>query len=245
MRITILAIGLALCLAGAGCSDPKSTKLPADVAQWDTLKPQLDKLSPEDRELFTGFAMRKAFKGTLLGAASGNTDGTTVGQAIENQRNFKAAYEKQEAEAAALKAKVKAEREVAIKALRDVVTVSLVSKKVEVERGYSGIEMDRKLVISVAYKNNGSKDIAGVKGMLIVRDLFGDELSSFHISNDDTMKVGGGTVWMGGRSLRFAMGNNKDAKFADLTDDKFKVTWEPEVIVFADGTKISADKSGQ
>jgi hypothetical protein len=36
------------------------------------------------------------------------------------------------------------------------------------------------------------------------------------------------------------MGNNKDRKFADLGEDKYKVIWEPQVVIFADGTKLAA-----
>ncbi|MFC5498152.1 hypothetical protein ACFPOE_11450 [Caenimonas terrae] len=208
----------------------------------ETINPQLQKLTPEERELLAKYFIRKTMKGTMFGAMAGNTDAATIGQAIENQRAYAADTAKRESEEAALKAKAKAEHEAAMKALRDVVTVALVSKKVAEEHGMSGMLMDRRLEITVAYRNNGTKDIAGVKGALVVSDLFGDELSTFRISNDSTIRVGGSTIWSGGRSLQFNMGQNKDEKFAELPEDKYKVQWEPEVIVFTDGTKLSALK---
>jgi len=92
------------------------------------------------------------------------------------------------------------------------------------------------------YRNNTDKDIAGVKGYVSVKDLFGDELSGFLISNDDTIKAGGSVTWTGSRSVRFAIGNNKDRKLAELADDKFKVEWQPRTIVFADGTTLTDPK---
>jgi len=239
MRLSLLAIVCAVCFVAA-CSDPRNTALPDDPTKLDALKPQVEKLTPDERELLATYLTRRAMKGTMFGTMAGATDAKTIGEAIENQRSFKAAAEKQAAEEAALKAKAKAELEAAQKAMRDVVTVALVSKKLDVERGYSGIEMDRKIQITLAYKNNGAKDIAGVKGRVVVNDLFGDQLSVFGISNDDTIRAGSTVMWTGGRSMRFSLGDNKDAKFLDLADDKFRVVWEPQMIVFSDGTKMTA-----
>lgn len=239
MRLSLFA-GACFVLLIAGCSDPRSTPLPDDIAKMETIKPQLEKLKPEERELLTTYLMRRAMKGTMFGAMAGSTEAKTIGEAIDNQRSFKASAEKQAEEEAALKAKAKAELEAAQKAMRDVVTVALVSKKLDIERGFSGMEMDRKIQITLAYKNNGAKDIAGVKGRVVVKDLFGDQLSVFAISNDDTIKAGSTVTWTGGRSIRFSMGDNKDAKFLDLADDKYQVVWEPQMIVFADGTRMAA-----
>lgn len=239
MRTSLLLVVFAVFLM-TGCSDPRSTPLPDDVTKLEGIKPHLEKLKPEERELLTAYLMRRAMKGTMFGAMAGTTDAKTIGEAIDNQRSFKASAEKQAAEEAALKAKAKAELEAAQKAMREVVTVALVSKKLDIERGFSGMEMDRKIQITLAYKNNGAKDIAGVKGRVVVSDLFGDQLSVFGISNDDTIKAGSTVMWTGGRSIRFSMGDNKDAKFLDLADDKFRVVWEPQMIVFSDGTKMTA-----
>lgn len=187
--------------------------------------------------------VRRAMQGTMMAGMAGDTGTgpTTIAAAIANQRAFVAKKEAEEAQAAALAAKLQAEREAAWKAMREAVTVALVSKKIEVERGYSGIEMDRHFVLSVGFKNNTQRDVAGVKGRLVVTDLFGDPLSVFAISNDDTVRVGGTTIWTGSRSVKFGPGlANKDEKLASLPDDKFKVVWEPEAVVFADGTRLTA-----
>jgi hypothetical protein len=139
-----------------------------------------------------------------------------------------------------LKAKLAQERAVALKTMRDAVTVTLVSKRLDVEQGLSGMVLDEKLVVVFGYQNNGTKDVAAVRGRIITRDLLGDEISTFLVSNDTTIAAGKSATWTGSRSVRFSMGQNKDRKLADLPDDKYTIEWEPQIIVFADGTKLVA-----
>jgi hypothetical protein len=240
-----LAVALCAVVLITGCSDPKSTPLPKDLAQMEGLKPKLEKLTPEERELLASYMMRKTV-GEKLGAAFGGKeaggipDGTTIGKAIEDQRNFLAERRAEEERQKALAAKLKAEREAAMQAMRDAVMVTLVSKKLAVERGFSGIVMDENLNVTFGYQNNSGKDIAGVKGTVVINDIFGEKLSAFGISNDAGLKVGETKAWNGSRSVRMALGHNQDRKLAELPEDKYKVVWEPEMIVFADGTKLTA-----
>ena len=231
----------------AGCSDPKSAIVPQDLSKLDAVQPAIQKLSPQDKELFQAYVMRKAMTEKLSGLFGGQSNtptgvpvGLTIGQAIEDQRKFAADQVAEEAKAQALKAKLAQERAVALKAMRDAVTVTLVSKRLDVERGLSGMVLDEKLAVVFGYQNNGSKDVAAVKGRITTRDLLGDEISSFRVSNDTTIPAGKSATWSGSRSVRFAMGHNQDRKLADLPDDKYTIDWEPEIIVFSDGTKLVA-----
>ena len=240
-----LILSLLTLLAITACSGPKDTPVPKDLAAMESVKPALEKLTPEERELFAGYVMRSTLGAKLSGLFGGKEgpgipDGMTIGKAIEEQRKFKADRVVEEAKEAALKEKLRAERETAMKTMRDVVTVTLVSKALKEERGMSGMLMDENLQVTFGYKNNSAKDIAGVKGYVSVKDLFGDELSGFAISNDTTIKAGETATWTGSRSVKYSMGSNKDRKLAELTDDKYKVIWEPKVVVFADGTKLTA-----
>lgn len=228
----MLLVGIALMLVS--CSDPKDTTLPA-LKDMGSIQSQIEKLSAEERELLTSYIAGKA-----IGSAFGGKgpEGVTIRQALEEQRKYAAeTKEKNEAEKA-LRAKLQAEREAALKKMREAVTVTLVNKKLEVERGFSGIVTDENLVVLFGYKNNSDKDISGVKGRIIVQDVFGDELSAFQISNDDGIKAGGVKTWRGSRSVRYSLGNNKDRKLAELENNKYKVVWEPQAIIFADGTTL-------
>ena len=244
MRIlTILLVSIVL----AACSGPKDTPRPRDLDKMDTIKPAMEKLTPEERELAAGYIMRHTIGAKLGGLFGGKEgpgipEGMTLGKAIEEQRKFKADAAIEEAKQQALKAKLQAEREAAQKQMREAVTVTLVSKKLVTEHGYSGIVTDENLQVVFGYKNNTDRDVAGVKGYVSVKDLFGEEISGFLISNDNTIPAGQSATWTGSRSVRFALGDNKDRKLAELGEDKYKVVWEPEMIVFKDGTKLTAPK---
>jgi len=208
----------------------------------------MTKLAPEERELATGYIMRHTIGAKIGGLFGGKEgpgipEGMTLGKAIDEQRKFIADAALEEAKQQALKAKLQAEREAALKPMREAITVTLVSKQMATERGYSGMVMDEKLNVTFGYKNNSSKDVSGVKGRISIRDLFGDEISAFQVSNDSTIKAGQTATWSGSRSVSFSMGNNNDRKLADLGDDKFKILWEPQVIVFTDGTKLTVPKN--
>lgn len=239
---------LLACAALVACSQPLDTPVPKEIEKLESIKPALDKLSPQERELFAGYVMRHtvgAKLGALFGGkdAGGIPDGMTIGRAIEEQRKFKADFELAEARERALKEKLKAERDLAVAKMRDVVTVTLVSKELKPERGYGGRIMDEHLVVTFGYKNNGEKDIAGVKGKISIRDLFGDEVTGFQVSNDETLRAGATSTWTGSRSVMYAAGRHgNDRKFAELADDKFKLQWEPQVIVFNDGSQLTVPK---
>lgn len=242
-------IVLPLLLVLAACSGPKDTPLPRDLEKLDSLKPVLEKLTPEERELVGGYIMRVGVGSELKGVFGGEKgpgipEGMTVGKAIEEQRKFKADLAIEEAKQQALQAKLTTEREAALKPLREAVTVTLVSKKVVPEYGYSGMLMDEKLNVVFGYQNNTGKDIAGVKGHISVKDLFGEQISGFLVSNDDTIKAGESITWTGSRSAKYGPNEDGDRKLGDLEPTKYTVVWEPWVIVFADGTKLAdPDKS--
>ena len=241
MKKAVLVIFAALLSA---CSNPKDTVIPTQLDKLSEIKPAMDKLTPDEKELVAKYIARHtigAAMGGILGIkAEPIPEGMKIGKAIDEQREFEAKAKQKVAEEKALKEKLIAEREKAVNEMRNVVTVVLVKKELQVERGYSGITMDEKIAVTFGYKNNSDKDIAGVKGTIDVVDLFGDELSGFNISNDTTIKAGGTVTWSGTRSVKFGMNQAKDRKFAELADDKFKVIWKPKVIVFADGSKLTA-----
>jgi hypothetical protein len=227
----------ALVLLG-GCSDPHKALLSTADADKPKMQALMQKLPDEDRALVSGYIMRTM----LAGAFSGKADlpvGMTVGDAIKQQKEWLAAQKRQAEEAAALKAKLQAERAAAEKKMNDAVTVTLVGKKLRPEYGYSGILMNEWLETRVGYQNNTERPIAGVKGRIVIYDIFDKEITVLLISNDDDILPGKSVLWEGSRSIRYGMKSDGDRKFADLPQEKYKVKWEPQVIVFKDGTKIS------
>ncbi len=224
----------------AACNSAKNTPLPQNLDKMESIKPAMEKLTPEERELAGGYIMRHALGAKMKGIfggveGPGIPDGMTIGKAIEEQRKFIADQKQKQL---ALKAALQAKREAALKSMKEAVTVTLVSKRIKPKYSSSGILMDENFVVTFGYKNNTAKDIAGVKGYISVRDIFGDKLSEFGVSNDNTIAAGKSITWTGFRTVKYAVGDNKDRKLAELDDSKYKVVWEPRVIVFSDGSKL-------
>lgn len=242
MRHLILMIAAASGLIA--CSGPKDTPLPREISKMETIQPAMQKLAEDERTLVAGYIMRHTMGAALGGLFGGKPgpgipEGMTLGKAIEEQRSFLAAAAAEEAKQKALKEKLAAERLAAIKPMQEAVTVTLVSKKLQPEYGYGGTLMDEHIKVVFGYKNNTAKDIAGVKGTILIKDLFGDQLSAFAVSNDTTIKAGESLTWSGSRSVKFSLRQNQDRKLAELTEDKYKVEWAPEMVVFKDGSKLT------
>ena len=120
----------------------------------------------------------------------------------------------------------------------EAVTVKLLKAEVVPEKGFSGMVIDESLHITFDFHNNTTKDIAAVKGTVTIYDVFDKKISAFAISDDDDIKAGMSTPWTGTRSIKYALGNNDDRRLAGLPPNKYKVVWEPQVVLFADGSKV-------
>jgi len=237
-RMFVVAAVVLLC----ACSNPKDTVVPTSLDKMESIKPQIEKLTPEERDLFASYFVRHtmgAAMGGMFGVkAEPVPEGMTIGKAIDEQRDFAAKAKIREAEEKVLKEKVKAEQQKAMEEMSKAALVTLISKKIDIER-MSGITMDEKLEVAIAFKNTSSKDIAGIKGTLDAADIFGEQLSGFNMSYDKTLKPGETATWVGSRSIKYGMNSSNDRKFADLPEDKYKLNWKPDMIVFSDGTKLT------
>lgn len=249
MKFLALATLLSAALL-AGCQKPEETVIPADSSKWEeTLKPVVQSLSAEDRNLLAGYLVRQKL------AKTESPIGISVGAAIADQRQWVEAKNKRDAEERArlaetqAKARViademRAKEKAASDEMRAAVTVTVVKKALREDWGASGrVKTDEVLDVTFGYQNNTDKPIKGVKGLIVIKDMFGDKLSAFAVSNDKAIPAKGRSTWTGGRSVQYAFGSdNKDRKFAELADDAYQMVWEPEVILFADGTRLPAAK---
>lgn len=77
----------------AACGDPHDTKVPADISKWrDTVKPSLQKLTPEEQALFTQYVRRHTIMAAEVGLYGDKVDpipeDMTIGRAIAEQRSY-------------------------------------------------------------------------------------------------------------------------------------------------------------
>jgi hypothetical protein len=75
------------------CGDPHDTKVPADISKWrDTVKPALQKLTPDEQALFAQYVRRHTIVAGEVGLFGDKADpipeDMTIGKAIEEQRNY-------------------------------------------------------------------------------------------------------------------------------------------------------------
>ena len=238
MKRAILVVACVLSLAA--CSS-KGTVIPQDPAKWNQLKDATKQLSDTDRRLFAIYMARVSVAGALAGGKPNIPAGMTIGQAIEDQKKFEADQAKSETDAAILRAKVAAQRAAAEAALNRVALITLVSKTY-VPKDIYRERFNDNLAMVLAIKNNSAKDIAGIKGTLRFEDMFGAEIKTVSLSFDGGVKAGQ-TVSTSDYSLELNQFEQSDTQVAQTDLAKMKVTFHPEMIVFADGSKM-APQSG-
>ena len=89
--ISILCFALLL----AACSgDPHDTRVPTDIKKWSSnVKPSLQKLTPDEKALFSRYAIRHmegAVPGTIGSKSDPIPEDMTIGKAIAEERDVEA-----------------------------------------------------------------------------------------------------------------------------------------------------------
>ena len=238
---TCLATVLAASLMLASCSGPKGTIVPSDPQKWDTIADSVKKLSDEDKQLFTGYAMRMTMASALSGGKGGIPPGTTIGDGIKAQKEFLAKQKQDEAEGELLKAKVAAQRSAAVAKLNQSVTVALSTLTV-LPKNFDAGRYSERLDLLLAVQNKTAKPVSGIKGSLIFKDQFGTEITSMNLSLDEDVAPNASRSISGyGKDIN--QFEDSDTKLAVTPLSKMHVTFEPQMIVFGDGTKLEAPEA--
>lgn len=209
-KIVIIAAILLL----SGCSDPMSVELPQNANELKDFQAKIEKLDGEDKRLINDFVGENP-----LAMAFGNTPtGMTVGEAIAMQKE-------QEDRA---KAK-EAAKQSALKAMNDVINVEYVYHDKSDRAGFSAYQF------TVEMTNKQAKPIIGVKGRLIFKDLFGEDVGNIGVEVKSTLEKDQPKYAEATSMPSMMQGDTfKDGRY-ESTDVRF----EPEAIVFADKTTLS------
>jgi hypothetical protein len=218
------------------CSKPTDAVIPSDVSTWDKeLAPVLQKLPQADRELVAAYLMR-AKLGEVFSGGKGVPIGTTVGQAIEDQKKFAAELAAREQQEAALKKKLEAERAALVEQINKAVTVTLVAKA-ELPKNYDAGRYSEYQQFTIGVQNNGDKELAGVAGELKFIDIFDKEVGSVTFRISQKIAPSGSYVWKGGRDYNQFVAEHRAVW--NLEEGKYKTRFVPNALVFADGTKLT------
>lgn len=247
MRATfaLLLVGLALLTA---CSKPVDTVIPSDMSTWDKeLGPVMQKLSEEDRRLFAGYVARMNMAAALTGESADIPFGTTVGQAIEQQRTWLEELEKfkaeeaakaakEEADRLALKQKLEAERSAQLSAINGAVTVTLLAKR-ELPRNFDVGRYSEQQQFVIGAQNNSDKTIVGVSGEIEFIDLFDKVVGVMSFRMSERIAPGATAKWNGVRDYNQFIPEHRAVW--GLQEGKYTTRFTPEAVVFSDGTKIT------
>lgn len=235
MKREFAAVLMALALVG--CSSAKSTTIPTDPSKWDTLASDAKRLSDDDRRLFASYLVRMGAGSALSESKVAVPPGTTIGDAIKDQQKFEADEKIAEAKAAALKAKADAERARTMAKLEHAATVVMTDMTLQPKDIYNG-RFNNRLAFVYAVDNHTPKGISGIKGTTVFRDQFGTEIERMGLSMDEDIAPSSMRTISGyGKDLNEF--EDSDQKLAVTPFSKLKVTFEPEMIVFSDGSKLN------
>jgi hypothetical protein len=220
--------------------DPKSTVVSSDPSKWESeLAPAIKKLPDDEKRLVGAYLVRRRMA-EAFGVKDFGKEGMTVGQMIEAERAFEKEQANKESEAKALKEKVTAEKEAVQRQINDILTVALISKSFRKADYKSGSYSDE-ITMELAFANKGTKDIAGVKGTTVFKDMFGDVIKQINLSYDDGIPAGKNVSWLG--SLHYNQFESSDTKLRNTDMTKLSFSFIPDTVVFKDGTRIKASTS--
>ena len=218
MNIKIVtAAMLSATLLLSGCSDPMNVKLPQNANEFKDFQAKIEKLDDEDKRLISDFVGENA-----LAMAFGNapTD-MTVGDAIAMQKE-------KEDKAAAKQAATQS----ALKAMNDVIAVEYVHHDRFEKAGYPAYQF------TVEITNKKAQPIIGVKGRLIFKDLFGEDVGNIGVEYKSTLEKDQPKYVEATSIPSIIQGDT----FKDSNYEPENVRFEPEVIVFADKSTLSLEK---
>lgn len=120
--------------------------------------------------------------------------------------------------------------------LLNALSVNLVSKNFTARDFYAGRPSDN-LSFSVQQMNKSAKDIRGFKGVFAIKDIFGDELIRISYKSDDVLRAGQSKKEEMGMNYNQFMDSHK--KLRSTAMENLRVEWQPEMIMFADGTALN------
>lgn len=238
IKTLILSLSMSLLALLTACSKPRDEVIPQDMATWEkSLAPSIQKLSEEDRKLFLGYVMR-AKMGEVFGG-KGVPMGTTVGQAIEDQKAFQTKMEVQAAEAEALKKKLESERSAAQAQMAGAVIVTLLEKS-QLSRDYDARRYNEVQVFRVGIRNASDKELRGVSGTLEFINIFEKKVGTVNFEIAQSIKPGKDFVWTGSRDYNQFLDEHK--ALWNLEEGKYTTRFIPEALIYADGTKVIAPR---
>lgn len=240
-----------LLIALSGCSSPNDIIFgPEPLKQMQEQSESFSKLSKEDRELLVSYiglseVANKFLPNDQIKIVTGKTVGEVLDEAKQWKQEFEAKKaeeqklkEEEEAKQRALAEKIKLENQVLVERINNSMTFAITNVK-KLSKNYDAGRFSDMLTLVYSVENKGEKTIVQIKGTARFSDLSGEEFADLPVNFD--AKVGPGktltTDLDKGWNINEFM-NNDINKVAMRSFDQMKVFFEPQVVVFSDGESI-------
>lgn len=105
------------------------------------------------------------------------------------------------------------------------------------DKGFSKIEGKDMTRFDISITNKSDQVITAVKGRFVVDDAFGDHLKNYNLKFDDTDIKPGKTLKIT-RFWAYDKNESGDAKIKSTSLRKLKIDYEPQMVLFADGSSL-------
>lgn len=105
------------------------------------------------------------------------------------------------------------------------------------DKGFNRIGIHNYTRFGISITNKSDRVIIGVKGRFVVDNLFGDHLKNYNLKYDDTNVKPGQTIKIT-RYWDYDKTAKEDAKIRTTSLTKLNINYEPEMVLFADGSKL-------
>lgn len=92
------------------------------------------------------------------------------------------------------------------------------------------------ITVAFSFANNTQKVVTGIKGRVIFNDQLGDPVFESNLKITETIPAGGRHAWEGVIDYNQFMDDHERFRYAEKDD--LTVVWEPETVIFADGSRI-------
>lgn len=226
---------LVICLFLAACGDPKDVAIPGNPGDWEVaLSDVFHQLNEQDRTLLAGYLTRARI-GEGFGRL-GVPRGISVGRAIEHERDYLVRASRAAADREAQLQQHTALRQTAIDTIRSVVTVRV--DDVQVQRGNARRRRTADLQqVWLTLQNQGEMPIKAVVGEAVLLDMRGAEVARIGFRCNTTIAPGQSVRWHGERVFDTSLPGHQ--MLADLKPGQYSTRFEPSLVAFSDGSKLS------
>jgi|25_taG_2_1085351.scaffolds.fasta_scaffold12048_2 hypothetical protein len=206
-----------------GCSKPTDAVIPVgfESEKMEKFGEKIKSLSEENKTLLNSYITRSKESEESEGFPI--PIGTTVGEAIEIEKQWQAEVEAEKEARKERYEKLNLEIEEKLVEFNNAVQITFPS----LSYNYSSLSTNIRIV------NNSDKNIVGIKGRFDFKDKFGDSIGKLsYVINDLDLQPGG----VVNREISESTRTSMSADWDSFIDFQYEST--PEVLVYDDGTKV-------